>query len=378
MLESGLHRFGQSPAPLSIKQERAGGRRCNGGQRLNAEIRNCTLDTMRLAHCRMPAEFERHAATWMAWPTRREIWGDHFAGVKADYARLAGTIARFEPVRMVAAPADAAEAQQLCGPTVTIIEFPIDDSWARDAGPVFLVDRDGTLAASVWRFTAWGHKYHPHDQDALLGRRIAAHLDVAVVTSDLALEGGAILVDGEGTLVTTETCLLNSNRNPGLSRAEVDAELKRVLGVRKIVWLPGDPLETETDGHIDGLMAFAAPGRALFEVNDDTTDPRFEILRENRRALELATDARGRKIEIIPIVEADRSTEVGARYCRSYVNFYIVNGAVIAPAYGRPSDDEVAAVLRGAFPDRQVVMLPIGRIAMGGGGFHCVTQQQPA
>jgi agmatine deiminase len=125
-------------------------------------------------------------------------------------------------------------------------------------------------------------------------------------------------------------------------------------------------------------MAFAAPGRALIEVNDDTTDPRFAILRENRRALELATDARGRRFEIVPIGEADRSTAVGERFCRSYVNFYIVNGAVIAPAYGRPTDGEVAEVLRGAFPDRQIVMLPIGRIAMGGGGFHCVTQQEPA
>jgi agmatine deiminase len=326
----------------------------------------------------MPAEFERHAATWMAWPSRPAIWGDYFEEVKSDYARLARTIAQFEPLRMVAAPPDAEEARTVCGPAVSVVELPIDDSWARDSGPIFLVDPDGALAASAWRFTAWGHKYHPHDQDALLGRRIAAYLDVPLVTSELALEGGAILVDGEGTLVTTETCLLNANRNPGLSRGEVDAELKRVFGVRKIIWLPGDPLETETNGHIDGLMAFTAPGRALLEVNPDTADPRFEILRENRRALELATDARGRRFEILPIVEADRSTEIGERYCRSYVNFCIVNGAVIAPAYQRASDDEVAAVLGAAFPDRRIVMLPIGRIATGGGGFHCVTQQQPA
>ena len=343
-----------------------------------AQIQNRALDPARLARCRMPAEFERHAATWMAWPTRRSIWGAHFEEVKSDYVRLARTIARFEPLRMVACPADAAATRALCGPEVTVVELPIDDSWARDSGPIFLVDQDGGLAASAWRFTAWGHKYHPHDQDALLGRRIAAHLDIPVVTSGLALEGGAILVDGEGTLVTTETCLLNANRNPGLSRGEIDAELKRMLGVQKIIWLPGDPLETETNGHIDGLMAFVAPGRALFEVNDDATDPRFEILRENRRALELATDARGRRIEILPIGEADRSTEIGEHYCRSYVNFYIVNGAVIAPAYQRPSDAEVAAVLGTAFPDREIVMLPIGRIATGGGGFHCVTQQQPA
>jgi agmatine deiminase len=326
----------------------------------------------------MPAEFERHAGTWMAWPTRREIWGEHFADVKSDYARLAQTIATFEPLTMVACPADVADAERTCGPSVTVLDCPIDDSWARDSGPVFVVDGAGALAASAWRFTAWGHKYSPFDQDALLARRIGARLGVPVVESSLALEGGAIVVDGEGTLITTESCLLNPNRNPGLSRREVDAELKRVLGVTKIVWLPGDPLETETDGHVDGLLALAAPARALLEVSDDRGDPRYEILRENRRALEAQTDARGRAFEILPLEEAERSTEVGPRYCRSYVNFYIVNGAVIAPRYGRPADERVAATLARAFPDREVVILPIGSIAVGGGGFHCITQQQPA
>lgn len=326
----------------------------------------------------MPGEFERHAATWMAWPTRREIWGTQLAEVKADYASLAKTIARFEPLHMVANSTDADEVRRLCGSSVSVVEIPIDDSWSRDSGPVFLVDERGKLAASAWRFTAWGEKYFPHDQDAQLAPRIAAHLTIPVVPSNLALEGGAILVDGQGTLITTETCLLNSNRNPGLSRAEIEAELIRVLGVAKIVWLPGDPFDTETDGHIDGLMALSAPARALFEINDDRNDARFEILRENRRALELATDARGRAFEITPIEEVDRARSIGERYCRSYVNFYIVNGAVVAPAYGLPSDARVEAVLRKAFPDRIIVMLPIGAIAIGGGGFHCITQQQPA
>ena len=326
----------------------------------------------------MPGEFERHAATWMAWPTRREIWGTRFGQVKDDYAALARTIARFEPLHMVASPADAEEARRLCGSTISVVEIPIDDSWSRDSGPVFVVDERGALAAAAWRFTAWGQKYFPYDQDAQLARRIAAHLEVPVRPSNLALEGGAILVDGQGTLITTESCLLNSNRNPGLSKAEIDAELMRVLGIEKVVWLPGDASETETDGHIDGLMALSAPARALFEINEDREDARFEILRENRRALELATDARGRAFDIIPIEEADRELSVGERYCRSYVNFYIANGAVIAPAYGVPSDARVEAVLRGAFPDRAIVMLPIGAIAIGGGGFHCVTQQQPA
>ena len=330
------------------------------------------------ARYRMPAEFEPHAATWMAWPTRPEIWGEHLAEVRADYARLARAIARFEPLWMVAHPTDGAGARELCGAAVSVLELPIDDSWARDSGPIFLVAESGAVSASAWRFTAWGGKYQPHDQDALLARRIAAHLGLPIVASELALEGGAILVDGEGTLITTESCLLNPNRNPGLGRCAVEAELKRVLGVSKIIWLPGDPLETETDGHIDGLVALAAPARALLEVLDDSADPRYEILRENRRALELATDARGRAFEILPIEEAPRSTAIGPRYCRSYVNFYIGNGAVYAPAYGLAADARVAALLGRAYPERAIVMLPIGRIAIGGGGFHCITQQQPS
>ncbi|MBS0374604.1 MAG: agmatine deiminase family protein [Proteobacteria bacterium] len=325
----------------------------------------------------MPAEFEPHAATWMAWPTRREIWGERFEAVKSDYAALARVIARFEPVRMVANAIDVAEAATQCGPAVEIVALPIDDSWTRDSGPVFVATADGQRAAVSFRFTAWGHKYQPFDRDAALAARIAARAGVPVVDSPLAAEGGAILSDGQGTLVTTETCLLNRNRNPGITKAEVEAELRRVLGGRTIVWLPGDPTEVETDGHVDGLAAFTAPGRLLVETIADPADPRFEILRENRRALELATDARGRRFELQPIEEADRTVEVGPRYCRSYVNFYVVNGAVIAPRYGLASDERVAATLRTAFPGREVVLQPIGAIATGGGGFHCITQQEP-
>ena len=325
----------------------------------------------------MPAEFEPHSATWMAWPCRTEIWGEHLAAVRQDYARLARTIAQFEPLLMVAPPALAGEARQICGCSVQVVECPIDDSWARDAGPTFLINREGGLMATAFTFNAWGNKYHPHDQDAQLARRIAAHLQAPVADSALVLEGGGIFSDGEGTLVTTETCLLNDNRNPGMSRREVEAELRRMLGVRKVIWLPGDPTELETNGHIDGLMAFTAPGKALIETIADPADPRHGILRENRRALELATDAQGRHFELLPIEEADRSCAIGERYCRSYVNFYVVNGAVIAPAYGIDADARVESLLRRAFPQRRIIMLPIGAIAIGGGGFHCITQQQP-
>jgi agmatine deiminase len=326
---------------------------------------------------RMPAEFERHRATWMAWPRRRSIWGEHIQEVKEDYARLARTIAGFETMVMVAHPEDAIEARRLLGPTVQVQEIPIDDSWTRDSGPIFVIEDGRSLAASLWRFNAWGSKYHPHDQDALLGQRICDLLAVPSIRSEMVLEGGSVAVDGQGTLVTTESCLLNPNRNPGWSKAQMERELKRVLGIGKVIWLPGDPEETETDGHVDGLMAFVAPGKVVFEAAVDRDDPRYGILRENQRALSLQTDVQGRSFEILPLEEANAAESIGLRYCRSYVNFYVLNGAVIAPAYGIAADRRVEAQLRIAFPGRTVVMLPIGKIAMGGGGFHCITQQEP-
>ena len=325
----------------------------------------------------MPAEFEPHAATWMAWPCRDSIWGEELAAVKRDYARLARTIAGFEPLMMVAPSHLAEEARRECGPPAQVIVLPIDDSWTRDSGPTFLVNDRGGLLATAFTFNAWGGKYHPHAEDARLARRIAAHLRVPVAESSLVLEGGSIFSDGEGTLLTTESCLLHPNRNPGMSKAEIEAELKRMLGARTVIWLPGDATEVETNGHIDGLVTLAAPARAPVEQIEDSADPRFEILRENRRALEKAVDARGRRFEIAAIEEAGAEVSRGSRYCRSYANYYVLNGAVIAPAYGLDSDARVEGVLRRAYPGRRIVMLPIGSIAVGGGGFHCITQQQP-
>lgn len=325
----------------------------------------------------MPAEFEPHTATWMAWPCREALWNGHLAAVKHDYANLARTIAGFEPLFMVAPPDRADEARRMCGPTVQVIPLPIDDSWTRDSGPTFLVNDSRHVCATAFTFNAWGEKYWPYSEDARLARRIAAHVDVPVEGSSLVLEGGSIFSDGEGTLLTTESCLLNPNRNPGWSKTQIEREIRRMLGVQTIIWLPGDPTETETDGHIDGLLALPAPGRALMEQIEDPSDPRHEILTENRRALELAVDARGRRFEIAAIEEASAEVARGPRYCRSYANFYVLNGAVIAPAYGLDSDSRVEQLLGRAYPGRRIVMLPIGHIAIGGGGFHCITQQQP-
>ena len=328
----------------------------------------------------MPPEWAPHAGCWMAWPKRSSVWGEHFAGAKQDFARVAQAIARFEPLTMIAAPGQAEEARSACGPSITVATLPLDDSWLRDSAPTIVVHPDGRRAAAAFTFNAWGGKYHPHDQDAALGERLAALAAMPAYRSELVIEGGSFLSDGEGTLITAETCVLNPNRNPGWSRAEVDAELRAMLGVEKVVWLPGDVTDTETDGHVDGYVSLVRPGAVLCEVVADPLDPRYPIMAENRKVLEAETDARGRRFSLAPIVEAPRSAvPAGADgYCRSYVNFYIANGAIIAPAYGIAEDAQALATLRAAYPDREVVLVPLKDLFRGGGGIHCITQQIPA
>jgi agmatine deiminase len=325
----------------------------------------------------MPAEWAPHTGCWMAWPKRAELWREHIEGARADYVRVAQAIAAHERLTMIADPADAAEARRRCGPSINVLSMPIDDSWLRDSAPTFLVDRAGGRAAAAFTFNAWGNKYHPHDQDATLGERIGQLADFPVYRSKLVVEGGGFLSDGEGTLITAETCVLNPNRNPGWTKAEAEAELRAMLGVRKVIWLPGDVMDTETDGHVDGFLSYVRPATVLCEVVADPADPRYPIMAENRRVLESETDARGRRFELMPIAEAPRS--VGPEgICRSYVNFYIANGAVIAPAYGIAEDEVVAATLRRAYPDRSIVPVPLKDLFRGGGGIHCITQQEPA
>jgi agmatine deiminase len=327
----------------------------------------------------MPAEWAPHAGCWMAWPQRAELWRESMEAARDDYVRVAQAIARFEPVTMLAAPEHAADAQRRCGPSVQVVAMPIDDSWCRDSGPTFLTDGAGGRSAALFGFNAWGEKFLPYAKDAEMGARIASLVQVPGRRSDLVVEGGGFCSDGEGTLITAETCVLNPNRNPGWTKAQADAELRRVLGMDKIIWLPGDITDTSTDGHVDGYVAYFKPAAVLFETVSDPADPRFAIMAENRKVLQTETDAHGRRFELVPIAEAPRSiVPPGAdEFCRSYVNFYIANGAIIAPAYGVPLDDEVARTLRCAYPDREVVMLPLKTFFIGGGGIHCITQQEP-
>ena len=332
----------------------------------------------------MPAEWSRHAATWMVWPHNRALWettwGVTLAQVQQDFARVANAIARFEPVKMVVDPSAVAGAKALCGAGIELIEQAVNDSWCRDSGPSFICHPQQGVAGVSWRFNAWGGK-SAHDLDESLARRVLNDLGLECFGTPLGNEGGAIHVDGEGTLITTESVLLNPNRNPGMTKAEVEAIFERLLGIKKTIWLPGDPDHVTgdmTDGHVDGVCAFARPGVLLVDATHDRGSVYAEVVRENRRALELATDARGRRFEMLELFEATDAVDTEAEvFCASYTNFYIANGAIIMPAYGIAADQVAAGVLAQAFPGREIVPVHINHLAHGGGGVHCITQQQP-
>ncbi|MEU6215270.1 agmatine/peptidylarginine deiminase [Streptomyces sp. NPDC090085] len=334
-----------------------------------------------MADFRMPAEWSPHEGCLMAWPTRVDLWGSVLADVKEEYAAVARAIAEFEPVTMVAPPGHGADARAHCGDeeAITVVELPLDDSWFRDSAPLFVLDGAGNRAGVDFRFNAWGRKHHPFDSDDRISGLLLDHLGIDRIASGMILEGGAVTVDGEGTLITTEQCLLHPNRNPGMSRDEIEAELKARLGVTKVVWLPyGGLLDTETDGHVDGVCAFAAPGTVVVSLPDDPDHPDHARMRANRAVLEATTDARGRRLEIIDVPQtaftdlADGTIEV------SYLNYYIANGGVVVPVAGLPQDEAALAVIASAHPGRKVVGVRALAIAFGGGGVHCITQQIPA
>ena len=322
---------------------------------------------------RMPGEWEPHELTLMGWPCRRELWGETFARARADYAAVANAIARFEPVLMIANPgADAADARSACGAGVEITELALDDSWLRDCGPIYVRDADAGRQAVHFRFNAWGEKFHPYENDAAVGAIVARGLGDPVIEAPLVLEGGSILSDGNGTILTTEQCLLNPNRNPELERRQIEAALARYLGAERVVWL-GDGLveDRDTDGHVDLIAAFTAPGRVLFQTVEEG-NPNYERCVENLRRLREA-GIEALELPFLPYAEV-----AGERVAAGYLNLYICNGAVIVPVAGAETDEAALAIIGVAFADRQVVAVPGVVLAYGGGGPHCITQQVPA
>ena len=323
----------------------------------------------------MPAEWAPHERTLMAWPARAELWGAQLEQAKADYAATATAVATFEPLTMICAnEGAAAEARATLPGDVEIVVEPIDDSWLRDSGPIFVTHAHppGARAGVQFGFNAWGERFHPYDKDTTIAARLVERSGDDCYRAPLVLEGGSICVDGEGTLITTEECLLHPNRNPSMTREELSGGLREHLGARDVVWLEKGLLEDrDTDGHVDLIAAFTAPGEVLLQAGPPGTEDeaRMEV---NRERLE-AAGLRVTRLDVLPFAEV-----AGEPVVVSHMNFYLCNGAVVVPLSGLESDARALEVVGAAYPGREVVGVPGAVLAYGGGGPHCITQQVPA
>jgi len=327
-----------------------------------------------------PAEWDTHRRTWLCWPARAECFGgrDGMLRAKQAYARVARAISALEPVVVAARSSDAAEAKLATGGKAEIVEMALDDSWARDFGPTFLTNGKGQLSGVQWVFNAWGRKYHPYTNDATFARRVLEATGAKLYRAPLTCEGGALNSDGQGTVLTTEQCLLNPNRNPQLSRTDVEDMLKLYLGARKIIWLGDGFSDDETDGHVDNIACFVAPGRVIVGI-PPKTHPDHGPVQDVLRRLSAARDAEGRGLEIVelPQPRKQRLSWSGRLLGASYVNFYLANGAVIMPAFDDRHDEEARGIVAQCFPGRDIMQIDALDIVQGGGGIHCITQQEP-
>jgi agmatine deiminase len=330
----------------------------------------------------MPEEGEPHERTWMSFGASKRIWGgDLIDEVRKNLATIAETIAQFEPVVMCVRPKQLKLAKEYFTSlkNIEFVECPLDDLWIRDYGAVYVVNDAGEKAAVDFNFNGWGEK-QKHSSDAGVAAMMAKKSDVELIKTELCLEGGGVEIDGEGTAIVTESCVLNANRNPKWTKKDCEEELLEILGLEKIIWLPGVRDADITDGHTDFYARFVKPGVAIAHFDTDKNSPEHDLTKRHLKILESATDARGEKLKVIPIdaptvVREEFETE---DFCAGYINFYVCNGAVIATEFGDEKADKVAKKrLAESFPDREIVMLNIDGIAAGGGGIHCATQQEP-
>ncbi len=348
---------------------------------------------------RMPAEFSPHDGCWLLWPERPDNWRLGAKPAQAAFAAVAAAIAATERVTVAASVRQYRNARSLLPPRVRVIELSSNDSWMRDVGPTFVVDRRGRRRAVDWGFNAWGGLekglYFPWDLDDAVAGKVCEIEWTDRYRAPFILEGGSIHVDGQGTLLTTEECLLNPNRNPQLTRADLERLLADYLGIDTVVWLGRGVVNDETDGHIDNLCCFTAPGEVCLTWTDDRRDPQYEVSQEAYERLSEARDARGRRFKVHRLVQpgplhmtreeaagiegqtAEGVRHAGNRLAGSYVNFYIANRRVVMPLLDRRRDAAAAAVLRRALPGREIVGVPAREILLGGGNVHCITQQVP-
>jgi agmatine deiminase len=349
---------------------------------------------------RMPGEFEPHSGCWMAWPERPDNWRLGAKPAQEAYASVAEAINVCEPVTMAVSDAQFEHCRSVLSPSIRVVEIATDDAWMRDIGPSFVIDAGGGRRGVDWRFNAWGGLdgglYFPWDRDDRAARKVLEIERADRYRAPIVLEGGSIHVDGEGTVMATEECLLNPNRNPELSREQIERALFDHLSAEKVIWLGRGVFNDETDGHVDNLACFARPGVVLLAYAADKSDPQHAISRDALERLQAATDARGRSLEVIrlpspgPITISEQEASgvdaiagtlprrAGDRLAASYVNFYLATTRIVMPLLDERFDDDAAQLLRGCFPDREIVGVPAREILLGGGNIHCITQQVPA
>jgi agmatine deiminase len=349
---------------------------------------------------RMPGEFERHEKCWMLWPERKDTWRLTAGPAQACFAEVALAISKFEPVYMGVSKRQMETVKKVLSADIHVVEIESDDAWMRDVGPTFVRHADGRVRGVDWEFNAWGGLeggiYHPWDNDEQVAGKVLEYENLQRYAAPLILEGGSIHVDGEGTLLTTEECLLNPNRNKGLSKARIEAYLKQYLNIEKIIWLGKGVFMDETDGHVDNLCCFARPGEVLLHWTDDEADPQYTISQKAFERLSSDVDSRGRKLKIHKIHQPgplfstkEESSSVqpsgkavarphGQRLAGSYVNFYMANGGIVMPLFNDPHDDAAVRAMKSIFPDRKISGVYAREILLGGGNIHCITQQVPA
>lgn len=349
----------------------------------------------------MPAEYEPHTATWLLWPARHDNWREGARPAQAAFAQVAAAIRRFESVHVGVLPQLLAEARSMLPQDIEVHGIEYDDCWMRDVGPTFVVSEQAqTIRAVHWRFNAWGGLYQPFDRDERVPVQVLAHSSALPMRdryrAPIILEGGALHVDGEGTALLTEECELDPKRNPGKTRAQMEAVLRDFLGVRHFIWLGKGVFNDETHGHIDNLACFLGPGKVCLAWTEDRNDPQYAISLDAWERLSDARDASGRRLEVfkLPIPgplhmtaeeargllpsAAMKPRRAGDRLAASYVNFYFANGGIVMPLLDPRTDAVAAEILQRACPGRRIVGVPAREILLGGGGIHCITQQVPS
>jgi agmatine deiminase len=331
---------------------------------------------------RLAAEWEPHAATWLAWPHRKATWLGDFSAIPPVFARIARLLASYEPVRVIASGAVLDEAREHLGGVgnLELVDIPTDDAWLRDTGPMFLAPREAGAAkpaAVCWQWNSWGGKYPPWDRDAAVGGRIARRLGRRVIEGGLVLEGGAIETDGEGTLLVNHRCVEDPARNPGVGRDRLERILCERLAADRVLWVGGELAGDDTDGHIDQLARFVAPGRVVAARQPDRDDPNHGPLEANLERLRSLVDARGRRLEVIPIDIPARFAFQGTQLPASHLNFYVANGVIAVPVFLGATDEAALRTLGECFPGRTVEPVACNELVRGRGALHCITRDEP-